>query len=302
MAYRQEKFEFQGNEYVRMFQTSQRQKELHCHNCLEINYVECGTGTYIIGGKMYPMEPGDVFVINNSEHHLALHGEDPMTLTVLVLDTGYLWKSPSGVDYLKPFLSRNSNFSNRIGAGDIDHRAIVQTFQRLKEEYFREEPMETDRFQKEAGEDREWAGRLVGEAATNLLLALLYRYYNKKKEIGREVGKEAGCNYLFGPIEKVLSYIHEHFSENITLEQLARESSLSRTYLSKYFKEITGQTLFTYIQQTRVQYASYLLQTGRKSIAEIATDSGFETVSYFNRVFKKYNGKSPSQFREKKRK
>lgn len=290
MLYREENFQFEKKEYVRMFQTRERQEELHCHNCLELNFVEKGTGTYIIGGKMYPMEPGDIFVINNSEHHLALHNSEDLTLTVLILETGHLWSSPSGVDYLKPFLGRSKSFSNRITSAEDAYPEMQQVFAWLKKELLME-TAQSDRFMDEQG------SFLVTEATVNLLLALLHRHYEKKKELS----KENGMDYLLGPVGKVFSYINEHFSEKLTLEDLAKESSLSRTYLSKYFKELTGQTLFTYIQQTRVQYASYLLQTSKKSIAEIAVESGFETVSYFNRIFKKYYGMAPGQFRQEKR-
>lgn len=291
MQYKEEKFSFLDKEYVRMFQSDKRQETLHCHNCLELNLVEKGSGTYIIGGKLYEMEPGDIFVINNSEHHLALHNSEDLTLTVLVLESGHLWRSPSGVDYLKPFLGRSESFSNRITSAEEDYVQMKQVFEWLKQELL----LEIDVSDENVDNIWEKEDMLVVEATVKLLLSLLYRYYEKKEELAG--GKPNSTDYLFGPIGKVFSYINEHFAEKITLEELAKESSLSRTYLSRYFKELTGQTLFSYIQQTRLQYASYLLQTSKKTITEIAVESGFGNLSYFNRVFKKTYGRAPGKFR-----
>lgn len=290
MEYREEKFSFAEKEYVRMFQSDRHQEMLHCHSCLELNYVEKGSGTYIIGGKLYEMEPGDIFVINNSEHHLALHKSEDLMLTVLILETGHLWNASFDADYLKPFLGRNRSFSNRITASEGDWQKMSRVFDWLKEELLSEEGNSEESLQ-----DRKKENCLVTEAAVNLLLALVYRHYEEKEELAD--GRNANADYLLGPIGKVFSYINEHFMEKITLEELAKECSLSRTYLSRYFKKLTGQTVFSYIQQTRVQYAAYLLKTSKMSVAEIAVESGFETVSYFNRIFKKNYGISPGKMR-----
>lgn len=282
MSYREEKFSFSEEERFYLFSTEEKQKELHCHNCLELNYIENGKGTYVIDGKLYPIETGDIFVINNSEHHLAIHDGAPLRMTVLVFAMDFLWKSPFGAECLKPFFNRNKNFSNRITSRENRYEEMRNTFLCMKKEFA-------------DGNPKEW---IVAEPAAQLLLSLLYQHYNEKKEIT----ESEAYSYASGSIQKAFSYINEHFAEKITLEDVAQASSLSRTYLSKYFKNMTGQTLFAYIQQTRIKYASYLLQTGEKSMTDIALESGFESVSYFNRIFKKYYGVTPGQLRKKKNK
>lgn len=287
MQYKQEEFTFKKGEYVRMFQSAKRQETLHCHDCLELNLVESGSGTYVIDGRLYEIAEGDIFVINNSEHHLALHQSGELVITVLILETGPLWSSAFGVNYLKPFLGRNTRFSNRIAADEEDSGRLRQLFSWLKEELLYEDGTEKEQQPEQA---------FLAEAEVNLLLSLLCTHYEKKKELAGE--NAAASDYRLGPAEKVFSYINEHFTEKVTLEELADECALSRSYLSRYFKKLTGQTLFSYIQQTRLQYAAYLLQTGKKSITEIATESGFENLSYFNRIFKKNYGMAPGKFRK----
>lgn len=275
--FKQEAFSFSGESHFRLFQTSEKQEMLHCHNCLEMNLVESGTGKYIIGGKLYPICQGDMFIINNSERHLAIHEGERLTLSVIVFDSDYVWKK-YGQDYLLPFFQRRDNFSNRIYRGCEGYEEMHRAFCFMKEEERR----------KRAG----W--QMVMEASANLLLALLYRHYNENQELDEE---QRSMQHSFGRINRALAYMDTHFQERITLEQLARETALSRTYLCKCFRDITGQALFEYLEQVRVQHACYLLQTSEKPVAQVGMEAGFETVSYFNRVFKRSCGCTPGQYR-----
>lgn len=247
---------------------------LHCHDCLELNLVERGSGKYIIGGRLYPICQGDIFVINNSERHLAIHDGEEFTMTVVVFDSDYVWKK-YGQDYLKPFYQRSGNFSNRIHPDSEGYIAMQKAFASMK----------LESVSHRAG----W--EMMTEANANLLLALIYRHYQEKQELQDSPGKS------FDRISRALEYIDAHFAESITLEQLARETALSRTHLCKCFKDVTGQTLFEYIEQVRVQHACYLLRTSGKTLTETAMEAGFESVSYFNRVFKKICGCTPGQYR-----
>ncbi|MBQ8639109.1 MAG: helix-turn-helix domain-containing protein [Lachnospiraceae bacterium] len=277
MQYTQEEFRFSGGLPWRLFRVTEKQKQLHCHNCLELNLAEKGTGTYIIGGKLYPIRPGDIFVINNSERHLALHDDEELTLSVLIFDTDSIWKDRHGKEYLKPFFHRAETFSNRITSSARDYQAMRECFERIGQEE----------------KERRIGWELVTETEAHLLLALLYRCYHENQEIEKT---EDGMS-RFGRLEAVLTYIDSHFTEPLTLDQLAKEAAVSRNYLCKCFREATGQTLFAYIEQTRIQYAAYLLQTTEEPVARIAVESGFESVSYFNRLFRRQYEMSPGQFR-----
>lgn len=277
MNYRQEMFQFHEESHFQLFQTTQKQETLHCHDCLELNLVEAGSGRYIIGGKLYPIAPGDIFVINNSERHLAIHEGEELKLTVIVFDSGYVGKK-YGQNYLLPFFQRKKNFSNRIVPGSQGYEDMLATFHCMKRESC----------------ELRTGWQMVMEAAANMLLSLLYRYYQEQQEIEEQSAK---LQMPYGRISRVLEYIDRHFGESLTLEQLAGEAALSRTYLCKCFKELTGQTLFAYLEQVRIQNACCLLQTSEEPISRIALDSGFESISYFNRSFKKCCGVTPGQYR-----
>ena len=96
----------------------------------------------------------------------------------------------------------------------------------------------------------------------------------------------------------VVPYIQEHFTEKITLEELARLENISVSYLTRRFKETTGVTIISYINSLRVERAKELLLMTDLTITEIADQVGFESSKYFHRVFKKETGESPSSFRK----
>ena len=108
------------------------------------------------------------------------------------------------------------------------------------------------------------------------------------------------------PVEiwKARKLIRDHSDGELSLTEVAKSVNLSANYLSEKFKEVTGINFVRYVGQTRTARARDLLRNSNLRISEIAFAVGFQSLSQFNRVFKKLTRKSPTQFREglKKRK
>lgn len=98
-------------------------------------------------------------------------------------------------------------------------------------------------------------------------------------------------------IWKARIFIREHSDEEISLTKVAKAVNISANHLSEKFKEVTGVNFVHYIAQTRTEKARELLQDQHLRISEIAFAVGFQSLSQFNRVFKKLTRQSPSQFR-----
>jgi AraC-like DNA-binding protein len=98
-------------------------------------------------------------------------------------------------------------------------------------------------------------------------------------------------------IWKAKKFIRENLEEKISLVEVAMAVRICPTYLSEQFKEVTGQKFVDYVAQARVEKACELLRTTRARISEIAFASGFQSLSQFNRVFKKICGQSPRSYR-----
>lgn len=97
----------------------------------------------------------------------------------------------------------------------------------------------------------------------------------------------------------VANYVQHHLSDAIKTEDIAGALYMSRPYLSKKFKEETGESLTDFILKEKTEEAKRLLRYSDKSLTAIGTYLGFSSPSHFSRVFKKYVGTSPREYREK---
>ncbi|MBN1887502.1 MAG: substrate-binding domain-containing protein [Thermoflexales bacterium] len=102
-------------------------------------------------------------------------------------------------------------------------------------------------------------------------------------------------------VRKAMAYIHEHYAEEISREEIARHIGVSEGYLSGCFRDEAGVSLVVYLNRYRVNQAKRLLQSGAESITNIATSVGFSDSSYFSRVFRREVGVSPLAYRQGQR-
>ena len=102
-------------------------------------------------------------------------------------------------------------------------------------------------------------------------------------------------------IQQAISLIHQRSNEELTLEKVAKECGFSKYYFSRIFKKYTGKTFKSYLIDLRINKAKDLLLNSELAISQICYEAGFNDLSYFNRVFKKKVGCSPSEFRENKK-
>lgn len=99
-------------------------------------------------------------------------------------------------------------------------------------------------------------------------------------------------------VSKAKRYIQKRFDQPISLDAAAQAVNTSTRHFCKVFKAATGITFTDYLARVRVEKAKNLLQNPHLRVSEIAFETGFESISQFNRSFKRIVGKSPSQFRE----
>ena len=101
------------------------------------------------------------------------------------------------------------------------------------------------------------------------------------------------------PVEiwKARNFIRDHSDEKVSLHEIAKGVNISANYLSEKFKKITGINFVDYVARTRIEKAIDLLHDVNLRISEIAFAVGFQSLSQFNRVFKKLTGQSPTEFR-----
>ena len=98
-------------------------------------------------------------------------------------------------------------------------------------------------------------------------------------------------------IWKARKYIEEHSGEELSLTKVAKAVNINANHLSENFKQITGINFVEYVARARFATACNLLRNPNLRISEIAFAAGFQSLSQFNRVFKRFSGKSPTQYR-----
>lgn len=98
-------------------------------------------------------------------------------------------------------------------------------------------------------------------------------------------------------IWRARKFIQEHLAEELSLRRLAKAVNINPNYLSEKFRQVTGVNFVEYVARTRFENACDLLRNTNQRISEIAFAVGFQSLSQFNRVFKKLAKKSPTQYR-----
>lgn len=97
-------------------------------------------------------------------------------------------------------------------------------------------------------------------------------------------------------IKEALRVIENEFGSDISLEKLAKSCGMSARYFCEFFKEMTGYTPIDYLNRYRIETACKLLTVSRMNVTETALSCGFNDISYFIKIFKKYVGITPKQF------
>jgi len=100
-------------------------------------------------------------------------------------------------------------------------------------------------------------------------------------------------------ISRARTFITDHQSEDLSLGQVAAAVNMSAFYFCKTFKKATGMTFTDYLARVRVEKVKNLLLNPHKRVSEAAYEAGFQSLSQFNRVFRKIAGESPSRYRER---
>ncbi|MFC5405827.1 helix-turn-helix transcriptional regulator [Cohnella soli] len=99
-------------------------------------------------------------------------------------------------------------------------------------------------------------------------------------------------------VRKVKQYIKSHLGGDLSLTQLSKVAGYNHSYLSRLYKEISGEGLSDFITNERLTAARMMLSNPEHKVQDIAETLGFESATYFTRFFKKHTGMTPSEFRE----
>ena len=123
-------------------------------------------------------------------------------------------------------------------------------------------------------------------------------FWEQTRDISRSV-EENRERQSESVMEKAKKYIRENFQKELTLDEVSKIVDISPYYFSKLFKQETGENFIEYLTKIRMKNAEMLLRDSHYSIKEVCIMSGYGDPNYFSRIFKKYEGVTPSEYRER---
>ncbi len=250
---------------------------VHHHAELEIGYVCAGEGDYVIGEQSYRAKPGDVFLIGVNEQHCIPTVYTPeFALFNIRITSNYLWTICS--DYIEPRI-----LNLLIGGIPVTRRfsekgMLVETIRPLLD------TPEENRFR-----------------IRRALLDLMRSIADELAPTETDASEKAGSPLHVEEIQNILQYIDQNIANPITLDDIVRQTTLSRSYLTDRFRNITGVTPYEYLILRRIERAVTILRETNTPVLEVAYECGFRSQTNFNKTFKKKIGMSPRDYREMKK-
>ena len=240
----------------------------HAHaNHLEIQYISGGKAHIRIGGHAYNVQKGDVVIYNAGVLHderanpncgMSFYNCGIKNFQLSYLPNGYLLAHDT-----KPVLH----------AGDMAD-GIQSIFQIMFEQISKKKNDSSS----------------VCYYLLNSLLTILINQLPQEKLIQ--------SNKFDVSFQECKAFIDEHFTENISVEELSKIANMSISGFSHHFKKIFGLSPIQYLIHLKIGLAQKLLITTDKSITEISMSLGYDNISYFNNQFKKFVGTSPQNYRK----
>lgn len=247
----------------------------HYHPEYELTLITKGTGKRLVGDSYENFESGDLVLIGSGLPHTWVSDQrkkSRSTAVVIQFSGDFIhsflqWPEFSGIGRLLETASYGSHFSAK-------HTKAVA-------EYINALPA------KQGVERVTGLLHILSQLSAQRSVRLASAFFNSAK--GKETEKR---------INKVCQYIQKHARGPISLADTAALVHLSASAFCRFFKRVTGKTFSDYVNDVRIGNACSLLTESDKTIAEIAFETGFESLTYFNRIFLKKKGSTPREFRK----
>lgn len=250
-----------------------RTMEFHAHDFLELYYFLDGSVTYYIEDQVYDLCPGDLLIIPAGKMHRPAIANEHAAYERMVL-----WITPQ---YLQSIDSPAGDLQKNLQK--VGEHGYCVPFRGDETVFVTALLKKLLYMQKNDTDPKFCAG------AVELYLWTIFRSYGVIDTTHRNETQV---------IPQVIRYITEHFSEPLTLEDIAAEFFVSKSYLNRHFKAYTNSTVYAYIMALRLTHARRMLREGIPAV-EAGRECGFSDYSTFYKAFKTQTGLSPQQFKSR---
>ena len=251
----------------------------HWHPEIEITYVQKGTMCYKVNNLVYHLKEGDI-VFNNSGalHSGTMENQKDCSYIPVTFDSRLIYgffQSTINSKYVDPVIQDSLLPAVCIDQSEPWHRQ------------FREFLFRVITLDKEKPEFYELDIIIYLQSMWRLLL----EHITYEPQASRENSLE------YDRIKKILSYIEENYKNKITLKDISGHIHLCESECTRLFKRHMNTTLFSFLQEYRIERSLEYLKTG-EAISDVARVVGFEDSNYYSKVFTKIKGCSPREYRK----
>jgi len=272
------------NSYHCLIPFTYRELVLHWHEEMEITLIQDGTSDYKVGQEVFKANAGDIILIPPYCTHSAceIPGKT-MISDSIVFHPDYLGANNqdfSATNYLRPMAEGQLQMQEVIRDGDTGYKEIKGSFLRALDCFKKKPP---------------FYEMLLKEDLLHILILLFsYGYI-------RESGDSHITSENRRHIKSALEYINDHYSEKISVAEMAQLAGFSESYFMSLFRQYVGMSCIQYVNLYRIQKAAHALEETTKSVSEIAMIHGFDNISYFNLQFRRTFGMTPREFRSNRK-
>ena len=272
-SYTREGYLHENYRYFHLRDTAGQERDFHFHEFDKLVLLLSGRVNYLVENQSYPLQPWDLLLVKHHTIHKALiDRSEPYERIIIYLDRQFFDRALPGARLMDCFETADRE-GRYLLAPDGEQRAelgeTLRAFERARED---------SRFGSEAMRD-------------TLMMQILI-------QIGRMAPAAPESREQADPkIRQVLSYINEHLTEELSVEQLSEQVYLSRYHFMRLFKAQTGSTVHAYVRQKRLLSAARLIREGVPA-GKAAADSGFGDYSAFHRAFRECFGISPGELKK----
>lgn len=252
----------------------------HWHKEYELLLVQSGSAAFSINDHRFDISCGDIVFIRSGCLHSACvtSTDEPFSFTAIVFDEAMLGsKAEDNIEiyYIDAVRKGQLTFPELINKKDSIAPGISQDISRIDEAFVHKAP----------------AYELLSKA---LLFNIWYRLSSHPAQI-KESDKTGSGNITL--VKSILTFLQQNYMDEITLADLSSRFGISQGYLCRLFKKSVNMSVIDYLNYCRIQKAAGMLTTTTFSVSEIASNCGYNNISYFNKVFLGFMHQTPTKFR-----
>ncbi len=244
--------------------------DTHYHDEIELLSIDEGELSLLVNGKRHHCQKGDVIFISARIPHATYYAEGRCSYTLVQFrPEHFLGDSNNTGKYFNRFI-RNAGLPFAI--------IRSEELSTLIEKAFTERQKELDSY------------AIYVKGTVYAMIALLCRE-------GALSSQNSSYSADIVKLLPSIAYIEEHSADDLTLEEIAGVQNLNPSYFCRLFKKASGSGFVDYLNFVRICKSEKLLAKSNDSILDVAYEVGFSSVSYFNRIFKRYKNCTPTEYR-----